>query len=261
LHRKEGTRELRKILIVCEGEKTEPNYFKAFPDDPYVIDVKGDGRNTVSLVEEAIQLKNEAERKRVPYQEVWCVFDRDSFPLKNYNEAIALADREKIRCAYSNEAFEIWYLLHFDYHDAGLSRTQYKDKLTEKLGTKYLKNDETMYYTLQDKQEIAIRNARKLYSFQCEQASQRKQAIQEQNPVTLVFKLVEKLGGLDLVSSFNGFAITGKDLIEIKIQPGKRIWSILNKLQEIVASDSTQNNRELLLEIARDINQRYGDEE
>jgi hypothetical protein len=219
------------------------------------------GRNTVSLVEKAIQLRNEAEKKREHYQEVWCVFDRDSFPLKNYNEAIALAQREKIRCAYSNEAFEIWYLLHFDYHDAGLSRTQYKDKLTEKLGTEYLKNDKTMYYRLYNKQEIAIRNARKLYNFQCEQASRHKQAIQEQNPVTLVFGLVEKLGGLDLVSSFNGLAITGKDLIEIEIQPGKRIWTILNKLQEIVASDPAQNTRELLLKMSREINSKYEDGE
>ena len=37
-------RSLRKILIVCEGEKTEPAYFKKFPEKPEVfdaVDVKG----------------------------------------------------------------------------------------------------------------------------------------------------------------------------------------------------------------------------
>jgi hypothetical protein len=30
LTRPERNRKLRKILIVCEGEKTEPNYFRKF---------------------------------------------------------------------------------------------------------------------------------------------------------------------------------------------------------------------------------------
>jgi hypothetical protein len=48
------------FLIVCEGEKTEPYYFKSFPVDPTVIklDIKGEGKNTKSLVEKAIELKN-----------------------------------------------------------------------------------------------------------------------------------------------------------------------------------------------------------
>jgi hypothetical protein len=190
LRRIEGTRQSRRILIVCEGEKTEPNYFKAFPENPHVydeIDIRGVGYNTISLVEKAMQLKNEAQKNRTPYQEVWCVFDRDSFPWESFKKAIALAKREKIRCAYSIEAFEIWYLLHFGYYDAALSRTQYKEKLTDRLKIKYLKNDTEMYERLKDKQEIAIQNAKKLYSFQYFKL------IQDQNPVTTVFDLVEKL--------------------------------------------------------------------
>jgi hypothetical protein len=190
LRRAEGNRQLRRILIVCEGEKTEPNYFKAFPENPHIydeIDIQGTGYNTISLVEKAVQLKNEAQKKRTPYQEVWCVFDRDSFPWESFNEAIALAKREKIRYAYSIEAFEIWYLLHFDYYDTALSRTQYKEKLTDRLRTEYLKNDTEMYNRLKDSQGIAIQNAKKLYNFQCSKS------IQAQNPVTTVFELVEKL--------------------------------------------------------------------
>ncbi|MFP3043223.1 RloB family protein [Treponema primitia] len=190
LRRAESTRQPRIILIVCEGEKTEPNYFKAFPENPCVydeIDIQGTGYNTISLVEKAIQLKNEAQKKRQPYQEVWCVFDRDSFPLESFNEALALAKRENIRCAYSIEAFEIWYLLHFNYCDTALSRTQYKEKLTTALDAEYLKNAKDMYKRLQDKQETAIRNANKLYNIQCTKA------IRDQNPITTVFELVKKL--------------------------------------------------------------------
>jgi len=46
----------RWFLIVCEGEKTEPNYFRKFPVDTKVIklDIQGEGKNTKSLVEKAI---------------------------------------------------------------------------------------------------------------------------------------------------------------------------------------------------------------
>jgi hypothetical protein len=53
LSRREKVRKLRRILIVCEGEKTEPNYFKGFQTNPEVydsIDIHGTGYNTVSLI-------------------------------------------------------------------------------------------------------------------------------------------------------------------------------------------------------------------
>ncbi len=37
----------RKILIVCEGEKTEPNYFKSFPIDNknWAVEIHGEGKS------------------------------------------------------------------------------------------------------------------------------------------------------------------------------------------------------------------------
>lgn len=60
-----------RILIVCEGEKTEVNYFRGFPIKPeMVVDVQGIGSNTIRLVREAIRLKEHNN-----YDHVWCVFD------------------------------------------------------------------------------------------------------------------------------------------------------------------------------------------
>jgi hypothetical protein len=57
--RKVETRELiERFLIVCEGEKTEPNYFKSFRVPKDVIDIYGLGANTISLVKEAIKLRD-----------------------------------------------------------------------------------------------------------------------------------------------------------------------------------------------------------
>src|SRR3712207_5879410 len=148
---------LPRFLIVCEGEMTEPNYFKSFRVPREVVTVRGVGNHTVRLVERAI-----AERDAGDYDQVWCVFDRNSFPAEHFNRALALAQREGIRVAYSNEAFELWYLLHFHYFNTGLSRVDYRRRLSELLGHPYKKNSATLYEELESRQQTAIANAHRL---------------------------------------------------------------------------------------------------
>lgn len=156
--RRVNVRELRqRFLIVCEGEKTEPNYFNGFRVPGVVIDVRGIGENTVRLVERAIKLMDKGD-----YDQVWCVFDRDSFPAKNFNAALHLAGQHTINVAYSNEAFELWYVLHFNFHQAASRRGSYAKKLTTLLKAPYEKNLPDMYGRLEGFQEAAIQNAEKL---------------------------------------------------------------------------------------------------
>ena len=57
--RKVETREVRQsFLIVCEGEKTEPNYFRSFrvPKNVVEIDVQGLGENPSKLVKSGKRL-------------------------------------------------------------------------------------------------------------------------------------------------------------------------------------------------------------
>ncbi|MFA6074897.1 MAG: RloB family protein [Negativicutes bacterium] len=189
--RKKNTRDVRKrLLIVCEGEKTEPNYFKAFVVPPeLVVVVDGAGCETIRVVERAVELREEAIRKEKPFDEIWCVFDRDNFPAQNFNEAIAKAERLEIKVAYSIEAFEIWYLLHFHYYNTGISRDDYKIKLTALLGRVYRKNDKAMYELLQDKIDIAIKNAQNLRVKQ----ETSEEILYNRNPVTTVDLLVVAL--------------------------------------------------------------------
>ena len=184
LGRKTNFRETRKVfLIVCEGTKTEPNYFKGFKVPADVeIHIEGTGHNTLSLVKEAIKLRDSGD-----YDAVWCVFDKDSFPAKNINSAFTLASKEGVNIAFSNEAFEIWYLLHFDYFTAGLSRAAYRKKLSKYLGAPYQKNGQDMYERLQYIQKTAIRNAKKLMKIY------KKYSPASANPSTTVYKLVEEL--------------------------------------------------------------------
>ncbi len=96
--RRVNVRELRqRFLIVCEGEKTEPNYFQSFRVPKAVVDVRGVGRNTASLVKKALEIMDEDE-----YDQVWCVFDKDDISLQNFNAALALAKQHAINVDYSN---------------------------------------------------------------------------------------------------------------------------------------------------------------
>jgi RloB-like protein len=146
-----------RFLVVCEGEKTEPNYFRGFRFPGRTVDIRGMGDNTVSLVRKAISLNLKEE-----YDQVWCVFDRDAFPAQHFNEAISLAHAHNIKVSYSNEAFELWYILHFDYHQSAILRADYIKILSKKLGHGYKKSSETIYDELADKMPMAVQNAQKL---------------------------------------------------------------------------------------------------
>jgi RloB-like protein len=64
--------------------------------------------------------------------------------------------------AYSNECFEIWYILHFEYLNTGLPRDDYGQKLSRHLEQDYKKNDLEMHKKILDKQPSAIKLAKKL---------------------------------------------------------------------------------------------------
>ena len=159
--RKVDEREVRqRFLIVCEGEKTEPNYFKSFrvPKNVVEIKVQGVGENPSKLVQSAKELKKQDD----DYDQIWCVFDRDSWGKEDFNNAIKNAETQRFKVAYSNEAFELWYVLHFEFLNTGIPRSDYLKKLTSLLGRKYKKNSETIYDELFEKQSIAIKNAENL---------------------------------------------------------------------------------------------------
>jgi hypothetical protein len=161
--RKVNTREVRtRFLIVCEGKKTEPNYFRSFRvnRDVVEIDIKpGLGQQPSQLIKIA-----ENENIKGDYDQVWCVFDRDNWTANDFNNAIISAKNKGFKVAYSNEAFELWYVLHFEFLNAGINRKDYVKKLNGALSKQYLKNSETIYDELLNKQDIAIKNAIKLLS-------------------------------------------------------------------------------------------------
>lgn len=110
------------FLIVCEDENTEPTYFENFkikiPEESIYLRPVGTGRDPKGVVEEAVKEKAKLSieaKKEVDV--VWAVFDKDDADfnqtrINRFNEAFEIAEKNKIQIAYSNEVFELWFLLH-----------------------------------------------------------------------------------------------------------------------------------------------------
>ena len=139
LRRRGPTREQTPfILLFCEGKNTEPAYFDALVLWLKLRSVRvlpiGDQGFQRSVVENAIKQKD--SYRLYPDDPVWCVFDADPKPdqKSNFNEAIALAEANGLRVAWSNQAFEYWLLLHFQDHTGGaMPRADYHDALKRHL--------------------------------------------------------------------------------------------------------------------------------
>lgn len=131
------------FLIVTEGKNTEPSYFEHLKNMcPNVfLKVEGMGMGTSNLVNSVKSIKCEEEKKaRINFDEVWVVFDKDTF--SDFDEAIKLAERKKYKVAYSNQAFEYWIILHFYDHQGGsMDRKRYVKKINQGLENFKLKYD------------------------------------------------------------------------------------------------------------------------
>jgi len=199
--RKIDSREKRVyFLIICEGEKTEPSYFSSFEKElpPYTLDIEtlGKGYDPIGVVDAAIQRKLTSNKN---FDSIWAVFDKDDFPASRFHAAIQKAEVNNIKCAWSNEAFELWYMLHFQYIDSALSRVNYQKYIEVQVNSRlpvqskrsfsYKKNDPNMFVVLKKygNQDQAIAWAKKLES------SYQSKLYAKHNPCTLVFKLVEEL--------------------------------------------------------------------
>lgn len=194
----ESIAQKKSFLIICEGKNTEPEYFKSFPVVTATIETIGKGASKTALVRKAME---EARKTKYKGYEVWCVFDLDikydDATIKNdFDTAIDLAKQKGFQVAYSNDAFELWFVLHYKMIDTQLTRHQYYEMLREEWGFNYEKEGKEIaickknYKRLQNfpaSQEKAILRAEKLHrQFKDEKYC-------EQNPCTTVYALVRAL--------------------------------------------------------------------
>lgn len=130
----------KTILIVCEGQ-TEKLYFESFPVLGVrikAIDLKGQSK--LKLIESTKEIIDSTDEE---YNEVWCVFDMDvkrgADEFADFDNAINKALELGYKVAYSNDAFELWFYLHYNLINAQQLRTFYYNELGKSIfgKTKY----------------------------------------------------------------------------------------------------------------------------
>lgn len=185
------------FLILCEGESTEPHYFNAFRlSTATVRALPVTAGDAMAVVKAAIKRRQTETDRGNEYDHYWVVFDKDATPDSTFNAAIALVEANGFQVAYSNQAFELWFLLHFDYVSGPLHRNQYADRLSKRLGFPYSKQANVarlLFQALYDLQSIAIENARRLYEQYGGQNGQALRNPAAEESSTTVYKLVEQL--------------------------------------------------------------------
>ncbi|MGP1580796.1 MAG: RloB family protein [Wolinella sp.] len=151
------------MRIICEGEKSEPSYIRAFIKEHASrrmsnFDMHSPERtDPLGLINEAIKAKQEG------YDKVICVFDKDTH--LNFFEAATKGRQKGIKMIISEPCFEFWLLLHFKYTDksfGGGAKTPCQECIGElkEYFCGYKKGDKNIHEKTKDKIEIATRGAK-----------------------------------------------------------------------------------------------------
>lgn len=183
----------RKRYLICTEGKSEDIYFAHYKSStgPVVISLdKADHK--ISLVKKAIEERN----KRIQdgefdeeIDEAWVVLDRDANPSNrldklHFNQALNLAEKNGVFIAYSNDAFELWFILHYQDLWVSTHRDQLFKMLSRHRGKKYEKVGD-LYREIKPFRPKAIERAASLLK--------PKHCPESANPSTTVHKLVAKL--------------------------------------------------------------------
>lgn len=206
--RQQAHLEMKKYryYIFCEGEQTEPQYFDGFKrwieDNPIykdmvLIEIEPCGAETMRVIGRAEEY---VKKNKLTKGQIWCVYDKDSFPAKDFNgvsERAAVLNREKTEMQYhtawSNECIEFWFLLHFAYYVSNNHRTDYVKFLNEKFAElkigKYQKNMSNIFEILINygNPKLAVRYGKRIIE------ESKGKTPTETAPGTRVYALVEEL--------------------------------------------------------------------
>lgn len=192
-----------RILIVCEGKKTEPLYFREIQQHYklHTANIRVLQSEYGTTPQQVVDFARDECLKTREWEQVFCVFDRDDHPKTNFDNAINCTNtldkkhrnelRQPIRfmAIPSIPCFELWLLLHFECITRECSRNEVF-RLLDHTGRLpgYDKGQGGHFAKTRNLLETAYRNAATL-------AEERNRHGNE-NPFTAVDKLVKLLTGL-----------------------------------------------------------------
>ncbi len=167
-----------RILIVSEGSKTEPNYFKEIRSDYRLhtanIEVRSSvlGTAPIQVVRYAKELFENGDRhKRIQaraFEQVYAVFDRDDHD--SYFDALVLAESLNGKLKNDNKqaikfssiasvpCFELWLLLHFEDVFAPVHRDDVIKRLKRHIPD-YVKGTTRSYFLTKERLPYAVQRS------------------------------------------------------------------------------------------------------
>lgn len=185
----------KTVLIVCEGTKTELNYFKDLChayrlQSVHTITVTSSsaGTNASNILQDAKKRYDRDKEKDNTPDYVFCVFDRDDHKGVNNSFQPTINEIKKLKtfqAIYSIPSFEFWILLHFGYTRTCFSTPKHVTDSLEKEYPAYQKNQQGLFTLLENHLDNALTNA-----IRCEQEADQ---CNEPNPSTKVHELVKFL--------------------------------------------------------------------
>lgn len=184
--------EGKNIYMFYCGKCTEPDYFNSI-NSIIKINKENESRGITkyNFLEKTIPVDPKQMAKiviktinssSIHLDEVFVVFDKDSFKDDNFDNAIKMIQdlngKHDDTCfipLWSNQCLELWFILHFEYLQAQLERTDYFSKMKTYLKLKkYKKNIKDIKDLIAlngGKISFAIENAHKLLDMHKEKTS------------------------------------------------------------------------------------------
>jgi hypothetical protein len=125
-----------RILVVCEGKKTEPNYLEEIRQRARIsnMDLRVIHSKLGTEPQQIVESAEREFRQTLAYEKIYVVFDRDDH--QTYANAIAMSEARDGRhkndqknkvgfeAVVSVPSFELWLLLHFADIQAWLHRDE-----------------------------------------------------------------------------------------------------------------------------------------
>ncbi|NJC28093.1 RloB family protein [Neolewinella antarctica] len=187
----------KRFLILCEGQ-TERLYFQAFRNFGVEILPRDPSSDPVRLLQDALTAQEYED-----YDQIWLVFDLDFVPSQGigqfeiFSRVIRDATKAGIRVAYSVDAFELWFCLHYAYTEQRHNRAFYYEQLSNHWGINYASVGKKKRFAAGIRQRLiddpnaseeeALKRAKKLFEkFSGE-------LFRDRNPITTVFQLVREI--------------------------------------------------------------------
>ena len=184
------------MIVVTEGEKTEPGYLKAFKEIHVLPHIKksvfklriipGIGVPK-TVVDRAIQELEDLQGPLSGKDSVWAMFDRDEHP--EFREAKDKARSKGVHLAISNPCFEIWGIYHYQDWQGPIERDQCQKEL-ERLCPSYNRKSGKVFIdhdAIKNKYRDAMRRAKESLD------SRKREGDPEGNPSTSVYLLMEEI--------------------------------------------------------------------